>query len=197
MAPRQSQHGAALIDLIVATAVCGVVAGVSLPRLHTLRDRAQVQAAARYLAAQFHHARSEALRRNVCLAFRVSEHDGRYTLTLHADGDGDGVSESDIATDTDFPMAPGERIEDHFAEVSLDVPHDLPEIDGRGLLVAGSSPVRIGASRLITFTPLGNTTSGTLYLAGSQGTQAAVRLLGATGRIRALWYDTVRRSWSE
>lgn len=197
MARSRPQRGVALVDLIVATAVFAVLTGISLPTIDALRDRAQVRAAAMHLAAQFQSTRSEALSRNVCLAFRVSEDRGRYTLTLYADGDGDGVSELDIDAGTDIQLSPGASIDQHFQGVLLNVPADVPEIDGGGRLRAGSAPVRIGRSRLITFTPLGNTTSGTLYLSAGAGTQAAVRLLGATGRIRALWFDSASQIWRE
>lgn len=191
------QQGLALVDLIVATSLFGVLAGIAVPTIAALRERAEAQAAARYLAAQFHQARSEALARNVCLAFHIREEGSGYTFTLYADGDGDGVSEVDIGAGTDPRISPGERIEQHFSTVTFRVPVDVPEIDGEGWVQAGSAPVRIGRSRLITFSPLGSTTSGTLYLSSGPGTQAAVRLLGATGRIRILWFDPASQAWRQ
>ena len=55
--------------------------------------------------------------------------------------------------------------------------------------------MRIGRSRILTFTPIGTATSGTLYLRGRGSIQFAVRVLGATGRTRVLRYDARLRKW--
>ena len=53
------------------------------------------------------------------------------------------------------------------------------------VMVPGDA-LRIGGSELLSFSPTGTATSGTLYLAGRTGLQYAVRVLGATGRIRTV-----------
>jgi hypothetical protein len=54
--------------------------------------------------------------------------------------------------------------------------------------------VRIGAARILTMSPDGTATSGTLYVQGRRA-QYAVRVLGATGRTRVFKYDTGARTW--
>ena len=189
------QRGAALIDVVCATALLVVLAGVAIPLVDNLRDRAQVKRAARYLASQFQAARSEALARNRCVAFRVSSSADNYSLTLYADGDGDGVLERDIEEGIDLALGRPDRIVDHFATVSFGLSAETPDIDHGEVLPAGTDPIRIGRSSLISFGPLGSTTSGTLFLVSARGAQPAVRLFGATGRIRTLWLDPGTRRW--
>ena len=57
-------------------------------------------------------------------------------------------------------------------------------------------PVRIGSSSLMSFTPLGTATPGTIYLRGRDGSQYAVRVLGATGRTRVLRDAPGTREWT-
>jgi hypothetical protein len=87
------------------------------------------------------------------------------------------------------------RLGDYFDAVSFRVVSDVPSPDGDGVIVAGSDPVRIGNTDLLSFSPLGSSTSGTLYVAAGSGTQMCVRVLGATGRIRVMWFDAATRSW--
>ena len=49
----------------------------------------------------------------------------------------------------------------------------------------------------MSFTPLGTASSGTLYLRGRDGSEYAVRVLGATGRTRVLRYEAITRTWVE
>ena len=55
--------------------------------------------------------------------------------------------------------------------------------------------VRVGLSRLLTMNPNGTSSSGTVYVRGRDRSQYAVRVLGATGRVRVLKYDYVRGRW--
>ena len=52
-----------------------------------------------------------------------------------------------------------------------------------------SDPVQIGSSTLLSFSPTGSSTSGTLFMHGIRGNQFAVRVLGATGRTRILEFN--------
>ena len=58
----------------------------------------------------------------------------------------------------------------------------------------GTDGVRIGSARILTMSPDGTATSGTLFLEGRRA-QYAVRVLGATGRTRVLKYDSGQRTW--
>jgi hypothetical protein len=55
--------------------------------------------------------------------------------------------------------------------------------------------LRIGATPLLSLSPLGTATSGTLYIRGRDGTRMGVRILGATGRTRLLRYDPRSGAW--
>jgi hypothetical protein len=141
-------------------------------------------------------ARLEALRRNTTVALRFDPGDvGR--LRVYVDGDGDGVLQRDVDSGVDVPLGPDTRVSDDVADVAVRITRDIPDPDGRGTLVAGSDPVRLGSSNFLSFGPLGGATSGTIYLAGRDGTQVCVRVLGATGRVRVLRFDVAGRAWRQ
>ena len=116
-------------------------------------------------------------------------------MAMYVDGDGDGVRQYDVDAGVDQPIADPGHVSDHFWQVAFEVPHSLEEPDGSSVIAAGSDAVRIGSSNFLSFNPHGTATSGTIYLAGRDGTQACVRVLGATGRVRVLRYDRSSRSW--
>jgi hypothetical protein len=187
-------RGAALVDIVFACGLGAVIAAIAIPTVHASRERDAARGAAQYLAKKMQILRLEALKRSTHVAIRFDPTEvGR--LGLYADGDGDGVRQSDIDAGIDPSLAPESRLSDLFREVAIRIARDVNDPDGGGTLVAGSDPVRLGATNFLSFGPLGGSTSGTVYLAAHTGPQLCIRLLGATGRIRVLWFDSVTREW--
>jgi type II secretion system GspH-like protein len=182
--------------VICACALIASIAGIALPALKATRDRDVARLAARHLAMEMQRLRFEALRRNAAVAIRFDPGDlGR--MRLYVDGDRDGVLQRDVDAGVDPPIGRNTRLSDEFTGVALAIAHDVPDPEGSGTLIAGSDPVRIGSSNFVTFTPMATATSGTVYLAARHGPQVCVRILGATGRLRVLWFDTVTRTWRQ
>ena len=140
-------------------------------------------------------ARLEAVRRGAHVALRFESDSEGTRFTTYVDGDGDGVRTADIAQGIDPPLGASDALRDHFSDADLRVAVSTPGIDGGAPVVMGSDPVRLGAGALLSWSPLGSSTSGTLYVAGRWGPQLAVRVFGATGRVRVLRYDPGAGQW--
>ena len=192
----RNARGTALVDVVVACAVSAVIAVMAIPTIHASRERDAVRMAAHYLAQRVQQARLEALKRNTMVAFRLDP-DELGLVGTYVDGDGDGVLQRDIDAGIDQRLAPDARLSESFDAVTLRISGDLPDPDGGSMLAEGSDPIRIGSSNMLSFSPLGSTTSGTIYLAGGGGEQACVRILGATGRVRVLWFAPGSRQWRQ
>ncbi len=173
-----------------------VVSGIAVPLWQHTRQQGVARAGATFVAARLQHVRMEALKRNVAVALRFNP-DDLDRFAVYADGDGDGVLESDIDRGTDPMIEPERRLSDYTGRLGLRIRQDVPEPDTGTMLAAGSDPLRIGRSTILAFSPLGSGTSGTVYLAGDSGPQMAVRILGATGRMRVLRFDVASRRWCE
>lgn len=191
-----SNRGFALVDVVFACGLVAIIAGIAIPAMKVTRDRDAARLAGRYLATRFQAARLDALRRNTSVAIRFDPTQPGL-MNTYVDGDGDGVLQRDVDAGTDYPLGAGTRVADVFDSVAFRIAADTPDPDGTATLVAGSDPVRLGSSNFLTFSPLGGSTSGTIYLAARTGSQVCVRVLGATGRLRVLWYDTVGRTWRQ
>ena len=188
-------RGAAFMDIIVATALCVVMAAVAVPVIGGTLDRERTIIGTRYLAGQLQRARLESLRRARAVAVRIEVVGSRTALRLFADGDGDGVLQVDIDLGIDRPLTAPAWLDDHASGISLRINQKVTDISGASTLEPGDDPLRIGNTSLVTFSPVGSSTSGTLYVAAPQGPQMAVRVFGATARVRVLMFDARMQLW--
>jgi prepilin-type N-terminal cleavage/methylation domain-containing protein len=59
----------------------------------------------------------------------------------------------------------------------------------------GMQPIRFGSGDTVTFTALGTSTTGSLYIRGRRTAQYVIRVFGQTGKIRILKFDSRLRAW--
>jgi prepilin-type N-terminal cleavage/methylation domain-containing protein len=193
--PGRCRRGFSILELLFALAIAGTLTAVAVPQgLRTLDDF-RAQAAARHLAARIAAARIEAVKRSRAFGFRFMPGAPDYLVVAVADGNGNGLRTSEIQHGTDRTLGEPERIGTRFTGVAFGIHEDVPDADGR--LGHGGDGVRVGTSRLLSMAPDGSSTSGTLYLRGRDRSQYAVRVLGATGRVRVLKFDPIRAAWVE
>jgi len=188
-------RGAALIDIIVATTLIITLVAIAVPVVGGTLERERTIVGAQYLAGQLQRARLESLKRARAVAVQFELVGDRTHLQLFADGNGNGVLQRDIDRNIDPALAPAEWLDDQVREISLRLNQDVTEIAGSATLGPGDDPLRIGNSSLLSFTPVGSATSGTLYVAAPRGPQMAIRVFGATGRIRVLMFNAQMRQW--
>jgi type II secretory pathway pseudopilin PulG len=186
------EAGLTLLELVFVVALTAVLAAVAVPLTSDALDDARTGAAARYIAGQIVSSRLDAVNRSHDVALRFEASIPDYRVVRYIDGNGNGVRTTDITRGIDRPDGVPRQIGDDFPNVRFALAESLPDADGvRG---TGSDGVRIGVARILTMSPDGTATSGTLYLQGRRA-QYAERVLGATGRTRVLKYDTGRRAW--
>jgi len=188
-------RGAAIIDIIVATSICVLMAAIAVPVIGGTLDRERTIIGARYLAGLLQRARLESLKRARPVAVRVDVIGERTQLRLFEDRNGNGVLQRDIDRGIDLPLTPMEWLDDQTRDMSLRINQNVTDVSGVMTLEPGDDPLRIGNTSLLTFSPVGSATSGTLYVAAHRGPQMAIRVFGATGRVRVLMFDARTRQW--
>jgi len=174
--------GFTLIEVLFVVSMAAVVAGVAIPSWVSGVERAQTLGAARYVAARFSLARTQAVARaaNVAVAFTAGQ--SGVSLASYRDGNGNGVRVADIVSGVD-PIVEGPV---GFADL-------FP-----GVALAINSPTAVpiaGSTTLMSFTAVGTASSGTIYVRGRDASQYGVRVLGATGRTRVLRYLAPTDQW--
>lgn len=190
-----SQRGAALIDVLAAAGLSLVMAAMAVPVIGGTLAREHVLVGTHYLAATVQRARLEALKRASAVAVRLEVLDGRAAVQLFTDGNGNGVRQTDIDRRVDLALTGIEWLDEHARDVSLRINQPVQDATGAGELQPGDDPLRIGNTALVSFSPLGSSSSGTLYVAAHRGPQMAIRIYGATGRVRVLMFDAQARQW--
>lgn len=187
-----NSNGLTLLELLFGVSLMAVLLGIAVPLSDEAIDDLRTGAAARYLAGRITNGRLDAINRSraVGLQFLASTPD--YQFAPYVDGNGNGVRTADIRSGLDSPAGIPRQIGDDFRGVRFALGAGFPDVDG--LRTTSTDGVRIGTGRILTMSPDGTATSGTLYLRGRRA-QYAVRVLGATGRTRVLKYETGERTW--
>jgi hypothetical protein len=183
-----------VLELLLVASLLAVLSVAAVPGVLVALDGTRARGAARYFAARLHQARLEAVKRSTHVGMRIDSAAG-YRYALYVDGNGDGVRTSDIRAGIDRMLGSAEQIDAQFSGISFGILDRVTAVDSHELLGAGADPVRLGASDILSFGPLGTATAGTLYLRGRGREQYAVRVLGVTGRIRVLRFDFASGEW--
>jgi len=178
--------GYTLVEVMFVAGLIAVIVATAVPQISVGVERARTRAAARYLAAQMIFARTQAVGRSATVALRFQGDVRGATLTAFLDGNRNGVRTRDIESGVDRQIQPPARLEQLFPGVTIGAPSD-----------SGEAPVQLGGTELLSFTPGGTSTSGTIQLRGRDGSRFAVRVFGVTGRVRVLRFDDRSSGWME
>lgn len=183
--PQPVPRGYALIEILFALGLAAVLTGVAIPQALVTIDASRTRAAARYLTSRIALARMQAVTRASGVAMRFDQDRRGFRISTYADGNHNGVRTRDIDAGIDRRIDPPVYLFEMFPGVDFGL-----TIDGRS-----TNPIQLGGTTLLSFTATGTSTSGSVYVRGRDGSQYAIRLLGATGRVRLLYFDLRLGDW--
>jgi prepilin-type N-terminal cleavage/methylation domain-containing protein len=179
-----TSRGYTLIEVVFATGLVAVLAAAAVPQLTAGVERSRTVGAARYLASRLAFARAQAVARSANVALLLSAADDTFIVGTYVDNNADGVRTRDIAAGIDTPIDVPVRLSHLFPHVAL-------------FLNDPAMTSTFDSSALMSFSPLGTASSRTLYLRGADRSEYAVRVLGATGRVRVLRLVASSGAWVE
>jgi type IV fimbrial biogenesis protein FimT len=177
-------HGYTLVELMFSAGLVAILVAAAIPQLTAGVERSRTVGAARYLASRLALARAQAVARSANVALLLTASEGTFVVGTYADGNGDGVRTRDITAGIDSSVGVQVRLSDLFPRVVL-------------FLNDPAVTSTFDTTALMSFSPLGTASSRTLYLRGADGSQYAVRVLGATGRTRVLRFVASNGAWVE
>jgi hypothetical protein len=182
------------VELLIVIGASLVVAAWAMAGLSAMAADGRATGAVRHLVARLRQERLDALRTGRSCGLRFRADAGSVIFEAVADGNGNGLRTAEIDAGVDVTRGAPVRLADGFAGARFAIVDAVPSIDGGPGLPAGADPIRLG-STILAFSPSGGSTSGTLYVASADRRQFAIRILGATGRIRLYELDRPRARW--
>ena len=186
--------GYSFLELMFVLGLVATLSAIAVPQTLASLDDSRTLGAARYLATRLQRARMEAVMRSASVGLKFTSVDGHCAYAVYVDGNGNGVRTVDIASGIDRGVAPIERLTDEFPHVDCGALPGLPPADPGGT-PPGSDPVRLGASSIATFTPIGTSTTGSIYIRGARA-QYVVRIFGDTGKTRVMKFESGTGKWT-
>jgi hypothetical protein len=107
------------------------------------------------------------------------------TFSIVEDGNGDGVRTADIVLRIDPVIEAPTLLSDLFPGASIGIAPGAPVTDA----------VALSGTSLLSLSPHGTATSGSVYIVGRDRTQWVVRVLGVTARARVLRFERATGAW--
>ncbi len=186
--------GCSLVELLFVLSTAATLTAVAVPPLSAALDDYRTAGAVRYISTRIQRTRMEAISRSRNTAMQFVQTGAGYAFGIYVDGNGDGVRALDVQNGIDRRLGAIERLPDNYAGVDFGLLPGLPPVDPGGP-PPGIDPIKLGTSNLLSYSSIGTSSSGSVYVRGRGQRQYVVRILGDTGRIRVLKFDPHARQW--
>lgn len=180
-----NERGHTLVEMIVVLAILVIFGTLAIPHIRAYSAEVHLLGAGQVFRGEFRQARSMAVMRGVNTALRFESRGGGWWLATYADGNRNGVLSSEIALGIDKRVAGPRQLTTGAPDVRVAINPGTPAIPPESGTLDPADPIRFGSSNMLSFSPLGTATAGTLYLAGPYA-QAAVRVTPGTARVRLM-----------
>ncbi|HYH09110.1 MAG TPA: prepilin-type N-terminal cleavage/methylation domain-containing protein [Thermoanaerobaculia bacterium] len=193
-----SRHarGYSLIELLISLSALALIFLVAMPAFGSMRRRSALRTATANLRTIFHVNRSRAIATGQSCGMKFTRLAGEWHFAVYEDGDGDGVRNDDIKSGKDPMLEPPRVVFPEGARIVTIglLPETIKDPDGDPLPPTKSA-VAFGNSQICSFSALGESTPGTIYLTDRRRELFAVRVYGATAKIRVVRYERKTKKW--
>lgn len=188
MSTRRPNSGYTITELLTVIAIVGLFTAISTPAWMNLQRRAAVRTAAEELQSVFRGARMRAIASGRNVGVRFTKSGTTWMYALYDDRNGNGIKTAEINSGVDKRITVPQRVLNTVRYASIAVPtQTIIDPDGAKLKPT-DSPVQFGSSAICSFSPLGESSSGTIYLTDSSGEIWCARVYGASAKVRVLRY---------
>ena len=194
-----AQRGFTLLESLVFVVLTGLILAALGPALARARGAAVTVAGARYLAVTLAALRWKSVAEGRAHGLYFAEDERGWSWVEVRDGNGNGLRAAEVRDGIDERLDRPRRLEEIASGVVLGFPEGgpFPEIPPkRGWIDNLDDPIRIGNTPLLSFSPLGTSSSGTLYITDRKTRLYAIVLYGHTAKLRVWRYSAPGGAWT-
>jgi type II secretory pathway pseudopilin PulG len=189
-------RGTSLPELLVVLLILGLVFALSVPALSDLLAEEGLQAAAREVSAILTTARARAVFQGAEVGVKWISSGGDLVLSVYQDGNGNGVTTADIKKGVDRLVAGPYWLRGKYPGISFSFVPGFDDLDPGGAPIGDlKDPLRFGRSDICSFSPLGKSSPGSVYLSNRTRRQAAVRVTPANAKIQIFTWHGKSLKW--
>lgn len=192
----RTYRGYSFLELVTVMALGVTLSVAALPEYLTALDEFRASGAAHHMSGRLQRARMDAIMRSAMVGMQFIQTSSGYSYAVYLDGNGNGVLTRDIQRGVDRLIGAAERLPDQFTGVEFGAIPGLPPVDPGGT-APGTDPIRLGSGNLASFSALGTSSTGTVYIRGRRDAQYAIRIFGDTGKTRMLKFEPWTRQWRQ
>ncbi len=193
---RTNHSGYSVSELVAVMAILAIVAILAAPAASEISRQLAIRAASNEVAAIFTRARHMAAFKRRDIGIRWTAADGDVTFAIYEDTNGNGVLSEEIRTGTDRLVAEPVSMKGRYPGITFSFLPGFAALDPGGAPVGDlSDPLRFGRSDICTFSPLGHSSPGSIYLSNGRNRQAAVRISPSSSRVQIFEWDAARKAW--
>jgi Type II transport protein GspH len=188
--------GYSVAEAVGVLAIVSVVVTLVAPGFTRLNAALAVRSSAGEVQAMLFQARALAISRGRYVGVKFRKNGNRYEWALYGDGNGNGIRTAEIAKGVDPPL--GITIPWTRSDVRPGILKGsrVPDPgDPHKALDRLDDPIRFNASDICSFSPLGESTPGSIYLWDGRDRMAVVRVFGRTAKVRTLYYRRGEKEW--
>ena len=191
-----NSHGYSLLELMMVVSLGVTLSAAAVPEFLIALDETRASGAMYHVSGRLQRARMEAVTRSAMVGMKFTPSAAGYSYAVYVDGNRNGVLSRDIQSGIDRLIVPAERLPDQFPGIEFGAIPGLPAVDPGGT-APGTDPIRLGSADMASFSAVGTSSSGTVYIRSRRDAQYAVRIFGETGKTRMLKYDARTRLWKQ
>ncbi len=184
------------LELMAAMTLAVTLSAAAVPEYLAAVDGVRASGAVHHISGRLQRARMEAVGRSAMVGVQFTQTSTGFSYAVYLDGNRNGVLTRDIQRGVDRSIASAERLPDQFTGVEFGAIPGLPPVDPGGT-PPGTDPIRLGSGNIASFSALGTSSSGTVYIRSRRDVQYAVRIFGETGKTRMLKFDPRTGQWKQ
>jgi hypothetical protein len=185
-----------MAELVAVLAIVAAVAGFAVPGVVQLSSALSVRSSAAQVGAMLFQARAIAISRGRYVGVKFRRNGNRYEWAMYGDGNGNGIRTAEIAKGVDRPIGIAFPWNRNDVLPGILTGSRVPDPgDPKKALDRPGDPIRFNTSDICSFSPLGESTPGSIYLWDGRDRMAVVRVFGRTAKLRTLYYRRGEKEW--